>query len=323
MSSAHQWNFNVQHEFGANWLFEAGYTGSRGLHLVRQYEGNYSAPGPGGINTKRLYNSIEIPGTGITTSPLGDVYSHRFDGNSSYHALITKLEKRFSAGFTLLTSYTFSKSIGDTCGASAQGNATGCGYQDPRNMRLEKALDNQDVPHRFIASGLYDLPFGKGRPWGQQTNSVVQAIFGGWTLGSIVTASSGLPFSVTVAGNPANIGNINIVNRPMVTGDPYAVERTVQQDFNVNAFARNPAFTLGNAGRNILRQRGFFNWDFSALKNWEIRETIRVQFRFEGFHFSNTPRFGVPGNTLGATNFGTITSADTPRNLQLGLKLIW
>lgn len=323
MSSTHQWNFNIQRQLGADWLLEVGYTGSRGLHLVRQYEGNYSLPGPGGINTKRLYNSLEIPGTGITTSPLGDVYSHRFDGNSNYHALITRLEKRFSAGFTVLTSYTFSKAIGDTCGGAAQGNATGCGYQDPRNMRLEKSVDNQDAPHRFVASGLYDLPFGRGRTWGKQTNRVMDAVFGGWTLGSIVTASSGLPFSVTVAGNPANIGNINIVNRPNVVGDPYAVDRTVQQDFNVNAFVRNPAFTLGNAGRNILRQRGFFNWDFSALKNWQLLEALRLQFRFEGFHFSNTPRFGVPGNTLGAANFGTITSADTPRNLQLGLKLIW
>lgn len=323
MSTAHQWNFNIQQQFGSNWLAEVGYTGSRGLHLVRQYEANYSVPAPGGINTKRLYNSLEIPGTGITTSPLGDVYSHRFDGNSNYHALITKLEKRFAEGFTVLTSYTFSKAIGDTCGGAAQGNATGCGYQDPRNMRLEKAVDNQDVPHRFVASGLYDVPFGTGRTWGRSSNPIIEAVFGGWTLGNIITASSGLPFSVTVSGNPANIGNINIVNRPNVTGDPYSLERTVQQDFNIGAFTRNPAFTLGNAGRNILRQRGSFNWDFSALKNWQLREALRLQFRFEAFHFSNTPRFGTPGNVLGAANFGTITSTDTPRNLQFGLKLIW
>lgn len=323
LSSAHQWNFNIQRQLGTDWLFEAGYSGSRGLHLVRQYDGNYSAPGAGALNAKRIYRSLEIPGTGITTSPLAEVYSHRYDGNSNYHALLTKIERRFSSGFTVLGSYTFSKAIGDTCGGAAQGNAAGCGYQDPRNMRLEKAADNQDVPHRFVTSLLYDLPFGRGRRWGQTVHPIVEGVVGGWSIGSIVSASSGLPFSAVVAGNPANIGSINIVNRPDVVGDPYSTERTIQQDFNTAALQRNAAFTLGNAGRNILRQRNQFAWDFSALKTWRFYEEIRLQFRFEAFQFTNTPRFGTPGNTLGAANFGTITSAGTPRNLQLGLKVLW
>ncbi len=323
LSSAHQWNFNIQHQLASDWLIEVGYSGSRGLHLLRQYDGNFSPPAPGNLNSKRLYQSIEIPGTGIIASPLGAVYSHRFDGNSSYHALITKVEKRFSQGFTLLGSYTFSKALGDTCGGAAQGNTTGCGYQDVRNLRIEKSVDNQDVPHRFVASGLYDLPFGKGRRFGGSAHPLIEAVLGGWTVGSIVTASSGLPFSPTVTGNPANTGTINIVNRPDVVGDPYASGRTVARDFDTSAFERPEAFTIGNAGRNILRQRGMFNWDFSALKSWQIQERLRLQFRFEAFHFSNTPRFGTPGNTLGAANFGQITSADTPRNLQFGLKLLW
>ncbi len=323
LSSAHQWNFNIQHQIRADWLLEVGYAGSRGLHLVRQYDGNYSAPGPGALNSKRIYSSLEIPGTGIITSPLAEVYSHRFDGNSNYHALITKLEKRFTQGFTILTSYTFSKTMGDTCGGSAQGNAIGCGYQDPRSLQREKSVDNQDVPHRFVTSLLYDLPFGDGRKWGTSASSIVKAVVGGWSLGSIVTASSGAPFSVIVAGNPANIGSINIVNRPDVVGDPYSINRTVQQDFNTAAFQRNAAFTLGNAGRNILRQRSQFDWNFSALKSWRLRETLSLQFRFEAFQFTNTPRFGAPDSTLGSATFGMITSAATPRNLQLGLKLLW
>lgn len=323
LSSAHQWNFNIQRQLPKDWFAEVGYSGSRGLHLVRQYEGNFSLPGAGALNSKRIYKSLEIPGTGITTSPLAEVYSHRYDGNSNYHALLTKIEKRFSGGFTLLGSYTFSKAIGDTCGGSAQGNASGCGYQDPRYMSLEKAIDNQDVPHRFVTSTLYDLPFGRGRAFGKSVHPVVDAVAGGWSVGSIVTASSGLPYSVVVSGNPANTGSINIVNRPNVVGDLSSTTRTVQQDFNTAALARNAAFTIGNAGRNILRQRGQFGWDFSALKSWQLQEALRLQFRFEAFQFTNTPRFGTPGNTLGAANFGTITSAATPRNLQLGLKLAW
>jgi hypothetical protein len=107
-----------------------------------------------------------------------------------------------------------------------------------------------------------------------------------------------------------------VQNRPDVIGPAYSGERTVQRDFNTSAFVANKQYQYGNAGRNILRQRPHFNWDFSALKNFQLRERLRMQFRFEGFSFSNTPRFNVPGNTVGTAAFGVITGAGTPRNLQ-------
>ena len=226
--------------------------------------------------------------------------------------MIAKIEKRFSNGFTVLTSYTWSKNIGDTCGSAVQGNATGCGYQDMFNLRNERSIDNQDIPHRFVTSALYDLPFLKSN-----------RILGGWTIGSIVTAASNVPYTPTVGGNPANSAGIATVNRPNVVGAAYSGERTVQRDFNTAAFVANPQFQYGNAGRNILRQRPHFNWDFSTHKNFQLAERLRLQFRFEAFSFSNTPRFGTPGNVVGTAKFGVITSAATPRNLQFGLKLVW
>ncbi|MBK5292120.1 MAG: TonB-dependent receptor [Acidobacteriia bacterium] len=323
MSVAHQWNFDIQREVGSDWLLEIGYSGSRGLHLVRQYDANFSPAGAGAINNKRIYSRLEIPGTGIVTSPLGNVYSHRNDGNSIYHAMIAKVEKRFSRGFTLLTSYTFSKNIGDTCGSAVQGNASGCGYQNLLDMRPERGIDNQDIPHRFVTSALFDLPFGRGRTFLSNTNAVAETILGGWSVGSIVTMASNVPFTPTVGGNPANTGGVVTVNRPDVVGAAYSGDRSVERDFNTAAFVRNQPFQYGNAGRNILRQRAHFNWDFSALKNFQLMERLRMQFRFEAFSFSNTPRFGVPGNVVGTANFGVITGAATPRNLQFGLKMIW
>lgn len=320
---AYQWNLNIQREVGRDWMFEVGYSGSRGLHLLRRYDDNFSPPGPGNINTKRRYQSIAIPGTGIVTSPLGPIYGYHNDGSSIYHSLETKVEKRFSRGLTVLSSYTFSKAIGNTCGNAASGNPTGCGFQDIRNLRAERSVDNQDQPHRFVASGVYELPFGRGRTWGSQLPGVVNGILGGWAIGNIIVASSGLPYSVTVSGNPANTGTFDVVNRPNVVGDPRAGTRTLDRDFNTAAFVPNAANTLGNAGRNTLRQRSYFNWDFSALKNFALHERVSLQFRFEAFHFSNTPRFGQPGAVVGTANFGRITSADVPRNLQFGLKLIW
>ncbi len=324
LSAAQQWNFNIQQEFGQDWLFETGYSGSRGAHLLRRYDGNFSPPGPGNINAKRPINSAAIPGTDIVTSPLGEVIFYNPDGNSFYHSWVTKLEKRFSAGLTLLASHTWSKNIGDVCGNAASGNTSGCGFQDLRDLTPERSLDNQDVPQRFVVSGLYELPFGRSQKFGSNMPKALDYIFGGWGLGSIVTSSSGRPYSVTIGGNPANTGSHGVVNRPNINGDPdRGGSRTLEEDFNTSVFSRQDDFQIGTLGRNTQRQRSFFNWDFAALKDFDFTEDIRLQFRFESFHFTNTPRFGQAGNTFDTNNFGRITSAETPRNMQLGLKLIW
>jgi hypothetical protein len=143
------------------------------------------------------------------------------------------------------------------------------------------------------------------------------------TTGSVVAWAAGEPYSITVPGNPAKTGDRVIVNRPNLVGDPYGIERTLGRDFDTSAFVANAQYTLGNLGRNTMRNRPDFNWDFSALKDFVFSERLRMQFRFEAFHASNTPRFGQPGQSFGTAAFGTITGADTPRNLQLGLKLVW
>jgi outer membrane receptor protein involved in Fe transport len=317
-----QWNLNIQRDLGKDWMVEVGYAGSKGTHLERVIDENYSPPGAGAINAKRPFQTAAVPGSSVVAA-LGPIYGYHFNGNTNYNALVTRLEKRFSQGLTVLTSYTYSKAIGDICGAAAAGDTTNCGYQDPRNLRNERSIDNIDVPHRFVSSAMYELPFGRGRRYGSQMPRALDAVAGGWMLGSIFTIASGVPFSVISSGNPANTGTFSVVNRPNVVADPYGITRTVTQDFNTAAFVNNAAYTVGNAGRNIMRQRGFFNWDFSANKEFALYERLRMQFRFESFHFTNTPRFGVPGTTLGTATFGRITSADTPRNQQLGLKLIW
>ncbi len=141
LGNAQQWNINIQRELDQDWLFEIGYSGSVGRNLLRRYGVHFSPPGPGAINEKRRYKSAEITGTGIVTSPLGPIIGYRQDGTSDYHALVTKVENRFSGGYTLLTSYTWSKTMGDACGASASGNTSGCGFQDLRCLELERAVD--------------------------------------------------------------------------------------------------------------------------------------------------------------------------------------
>lgn len=315
-----QWSLNVQRQMGRDWLFEIGYFGTKGSHLVRRPQGNPSPPGAGNINAKRKFKSAAIPGSNRVVSPLGPVFRHEWSGNSNFHSMQTKVERRFSSGFTLLGSYIWSKTIGDTCGFAGSGNAAGCGFQDAQNLRLERALDNQHIGHRFVTSYVWEIPFGRGRRWGSNWNRAFDALLGGWGFSGIVTFSSGEPFSVTVSGDPANTGD---VNRPNLVGDPRSGERTVERFFNTGAFQRNEPFTFGDVGRNTLIGPSFGNFDFAALKNFAIAEDVRLQFRFEAFNFTNTPHFGNPGNVLGTQSFGRITGSGRPRNLQVGLKIIF
>lgn len=320
---AEQWNFNVQQQLGANWQLEVGYLGSHGVHLLNRIDGNFSPPGPGNINAKRVFQSAAIPGTSIVASPLGPVYRHLFNGNSAYDALVAKIEKRFAGGLTVLSSFTWSKSIGDTCSDSADGNATNCGFQNPLNMRAERSIDNQDQRYRFVTSLLYEIPYGHGRHFGASAPGMLNAVLGGWAFGTIFSAYTGLPYSIAVNGNPANTGSVNVVNRPILVGDPYGSPRTIQADFNTAAFKANPQYQYGNLGRNTMNQRGTANLDLNIQKRFKLTERFELQFRAEAFNATNTPPFGVPNATLGTANFGAITGAGAPRNLQGGLKLLF
>jgi hypothetical protein len=319
--SAQQWNVNIQREVFANTVWEVGYYGSKAVHLPVRWNGNYALPGAGNVNARRRFGSILYPGTNVTVSPLAIVDRHDYFGNSQFHSLQTRLERRFAGGFTVTGFYTFSRTIGDTSGFSAAGGAPGSpqGFQNPLNRRLEKSLDDQHQKHRFVASYLYELPLGRGRRFGAGWNGVADAVLGGWSLGGITTLGSGLPQGVTVQGNPANTGD---PNRPNIVGNPLldANERTLDRFFNTAAFVPNAPFTYGNAARNVLEQPGSVNFDFAAFKRFRITERVGAQFRFEAFNFFNTPQFDAPNSELLNINFGQITAASRPRNLQFGLK---
>ncbi len=320
---ASQWNFNIQQQFAGNWLMEIGYSGERGVHLLNRMDGNFSPPGPGNLNAKRIFGSAAIPGTSIVASPLGPVYRHVFNGNSNYHALVSKVEKRMSSGLNLLASFTWSKTLGDTCADSADASSPNCGFQDPLNMRAEKGLDNQDTRLRFVTSLIYELPFGRGRRWGSGGNGFLDALAGGWSTGGIYTARTGLPYTIAVSGNNANTGSVTVINRPNLIGDPYSGTRSLAADFNTTAFSPNGQYQYGSLGRNTMSARGQKNLDFIATKKFRLTERFHLDFRFEAFNATNTPPFGAPNATLGTNGFGSITSGGAPRTLQFGLKLLF
>ena len=319
-----QWNFNVQHSLGSDTVWEFGYYGTKAQHLVNRINANYALPGAGNINSRRRYTTAIFPGTDIVVGPLAAMNRHEFNGNSLFHSFQTRLEKRYSNGFTLLSAYVFSKTMGDAGGFAGSGNAPSSGIQNPLDRRAERGLDNQHRAHSFVSSYIYDLPWGSGRKWGSSWRGVQNTVMGGWTVAGIFSLASGRPFGLNVRGNPANTGDLNRPN--VVPGADHKLsgsQRDPERWFNTDAFVPNNDFEYGNAGRNILLGPGLTNWDFAVYKRFSITEQHSLQFRFESFNVTNTPSFNFPNSQVGNNNFGRITSAGRPRNLQLGLKFIF
>lgn len=163
--------------------------------------------------------------------------------SSIYHALTLRLEKRFSRGFSVLASYTFSKMIDDTLGNGANNSFADGGSNDIQNWnntRAERAISTENQPQRFVFTAVWDLPFGK------KGAALYRKLVGGWQLNSILSMQSGEPMAIVQAAAPYG------GNRPMVVGDPSLDNPTISRWFNTSTFALTPAFTYGNAPRNQL-----------------------------------------------------------------------
>jgi hypothetical protein len=331
-----QWNMNVQYQFANNWMLQVGYFGDRGTHLVNLIDTNYvTSLGPGNINQRRRYKSIFVPTSvpgqagpvqGVTISPLGSILRQENTGNTIFHSMQAKVEHRFASGFTVLASWLWSKGLGDIRGSNPEGAAPGSNYQNPANLRQERGPLDTQLAHSFVLSEIWEVPYGRGRRFGSTLNPVVNTVLGGWSLGGILTLTTGHPFNITVSGDPANGGQTNRAN---LVGDPYAVPggQRVLQWLNTAAFQANQPFTFGNLGRNILTGPGFFNLDSSLMKEatpFKVKDQpVLTQFRWEFFNILNHPNFGFPGSTFGTPTFGQLTNASTGRKMQVGLKFIF
>jgi hypothetical protein len=292
-----EWNFTVQKSLSNLVSIEGAWVGAKGTRIEFSRPVNVPAPGPGDIQARRLWPRF-ASGTYVENSAY-----------STYNALQVKVEMRGWRGLSWLSSYAFGKSI-DNLSSDVQGFAS----QDPNNNNAEKGVSDYDVKHRYVLSGNYALPFAQG------ASGALAHVVKNWEIGSIVTLQSGLPYTPSIATDPANTGNSR---RPDRLGSGLLDTRTLQRDFDVTAFRTPAAFTYGNSGRNILYRRGFRNWDFIAVRNFPLHERARLQFRGEFFNFTNTPAFGAPVSNIQAGNAGQILSAGEPRSIQLALKLIW
>jgi hypothetical protein len=182
----------------------------------------------------------------------------------------------------------------------------------------------------MVVSYIYELPFGKGKKFLNGSSGVVDAFLGGWQVNGITSAQSGFPFTPRLANGSSDInsGPGGIV-RPYLVGNPTLTSgQSIHDWFNVAAFAvpgqdGTPAYTFGNAGRNILRGPNTANLDFSLFKTFRLRERLKLEFRSEFFNIFNHPNFGLPNPNVDQPQAGIITVASDPREIQFALKLLF
>jgi hypothetical protein len=313
-----QWNLNVQRELPGGLLLEVGYAGNSLTRGWMQYDANQALPAAGNTNANRPYKTLAVTGTPYTVS-LADIARIAKSGYSTYNALQVKVERRYRSGISLLAAYGYSKTM-------ALGENQSGGVQDSRNIDADRSISSQDMTHHLVASGVFELPFGRGKHFGSSWNRYTNGALGGWSLDPIVTINSGIPVNLSVTGNPSNSGQGSLVgnnDRPNVVADWHLGDRTVQRWFNTSAFLANAPYTFGNAGRNILRAPGLANLDLGAHKSFQVYDRLSAQLRLEAFNLTNTPHFGAPNAVVGNALFGQINSSGDPRDLQAGLKLVF
>jgi hypothetical protein len=322
-----QWSLGAQWEMAQNLALDVSYLGSSGRKL------------PLGVNINQAFQPT--PACRVTPTPQGcpSVNARRpfqgfggitggfieSAGNSNYHGMTVRVERRFASGLSFLSSYAWSKSIDDGSGISTGSDSSGVA-QDARNLRAERAVSDFDVTHRWVLSYVYDLPFGKGKRIAP-SSKVMDVLVSGWQMTGIMTMQTGRPFTVTVGRDNSQTGGN--ADRPNLVGDPTVSDQGPDRWFNPAAFAVPANGTFGNVGRNFLRGDGLHNFDLGVSRFFRVTERQSFQFRAEVFNLANHPNFFFPTASLAAGGaFGTITQAannglGAQRQIQFALKYIF
>jgi len=257
-------------------------------------------------------------------------------GLSNYHAFTFKSDKRFSNGLGWLVAYTWSKWI-DNCVFTGGDDSTWGDDDQVQNiydLRHERSLSTNHIPHRAVISPVLELPFGRNKKW-LNTPGPRDWFFGGWQVSGILTLQTGSPFGVTVVNGPRDllgddadstnlradlVGNINLPADQK--GKPAVGQRGIQW-FDPAGFAPPARFTYGNSARTIMLGPGSVNIDTALSKSFRFFERYRLQFRWEAFNTTNTPSFGLPGSGLGSGGFGIASAGSSDREMQFALKLFF
>jgi hypothetical protein len=334
-----RWQIGVQRELGTQWMAEARYVGNHGsqLETTRNINGvanEFLSTSPVRDDARNNYLTAQVPnpffglmpasapagfrGTTIQRQQLLKPYPHFNDvmtttneGESWYHALQLSLERRFSRGYTFNANYTWSRF------------EEAIAYLNPGDPAPTRMISDFDSPHRVVLSGIVEMPFGRGRRFGSQVNTVLDRIIGGWQISGIYQFQTGRPVG--------NFGNLLLAGSIEEIGIPNS-ERTLERWFNVDAFNRVAAQQLASNVRTFpfrldsVRLDDINNVDLSLIKNTAVAGRVRVQFRLEALNAFNHPQFPTPNITATQAAFGTIvpsTQENYARRVQAMVKVLF
>jgi len=326
-----KWSFGVQRLLPGSFALTASYVGSRGTRIAvgkpqNEAPRQYLSTSPFRDQAAIDFLSASFPNPFYGLDPNYNVNTSRQSmlrpypqfgafsnteniGYTWFHALETLLEKRFSRGYTLQLNYTWSKLMEAT------------GFRNSTDAALDEVIGSFDRTHRVAASGVWEIPIGRGRHFGAGMPALLNGIAGGWQLGGVLSFSSGAPLGF---GNIIFTGNTD--NLKLSSG-----QRSVERWINTGAgFEKSPALQLSSNIRTFpqrfsgLRADTVSRWDCSIGKTFRIIEKLSFQFRADVYNVWNHPSFSAPNLSPTSTAFGTITSLqNVPRQWQLGGKLKW
>ena len=315
--STSQWNFSVQRQVGADWLFSATYIGNKSTHRWVNRQLDYSVYIPGNCGSSpcsSIANSTSRSVISLVNPAAGSLISSMIlldDGaNAEYDALYFSANHRLSRNFSVLANYTWSHCISES---NILGELIGSGYQDPNNRNGDRGNCVTDVRQIFNLSFLATSP--------RLTGPVLGRLLGHWELAGIMGARTGF-WLTPVTGVDASLTNVG-VDRPNLVGDSHLADRTIARWFNTAVFRRNDPGTYGNAGAYSLQGPGAFTFDAMITRSFPIGETRRIDLRVESFNLLNHPVLDNPGTNFSSSSFGRILTAEDPRIWQFALKYVF
>lgn len=300
---AYAWNFGVQQVVTNSVAFSITYVGTRGVHLFRRYDINTPPPGPGNFNDRLPYQYFNSDGQQYATN-IGYAAAN---GGSIYHALQTEMKINFARSLVGRFNYTWSKEIDDM---------SVWWPLDDRYNRGEGTNQAPNIPQNFIASLVYQLPFGHGQQWLSNAPRPAEILLGGWQLSTISKLQSGSPLSFNIQSD--NLGS-GVTNHANVTCPSVKTIGSLNEWFDTSCFAVPAQYQLGNSGFGKVHGPGYYNADISLSKTETIHEQMKITVQVDAFNASNTPHYSNPDTTLGDSNFGQIGGTNgNPRQIQLG-----
>ena len=321
------WNLSVQRDLGKNYLLDVSYQGSGSVGLLERWEVN-TFPVNFAANDPALRDRVFAASQNFRPYPqFGNIPLRSNFGHSTFHSGTLKFEKRYSQGLFFSTFYTFSKTID-----SADSDNSGGGVAPLQNRGLEKARAGFDRNHRYIGTVNYALPFGAGKKYASSSR-LLNAIVGGIEISWIQTIESGNPLNFSFANSPnfyyptyAGARRPNLIGQPVYDfgqwnngGPDRFVSNNRPAVINMDAFAYPAAFTVGNAGRNILTGPRLVWAQASVQKNFTFKERYKAQIRWDMQNVLKTYNFSGPTTTVDFVNrqtFGKLQ--DDPRTASLG-----